>query len=272
MLAGYAVPVICQVEGRSEIVVAGTGKLKGYDPSTGRELWTCNSLLRTIMTSPVVRGDTIYLAVQSYGDTDRTLKYALLEWKDTNQDRLITPEELPEAFAERFARADRDGNGALDERELEHAFQSPDNMVGGGSTVQAIRAGGQGDVTKTHLLWALHNRSPSNMSSPLLVGEQLFMVKRGGLCSAFDAATGEPLWQLKRLHNLGEYFASPVAGDGKIYMAGENGFVVVVECAPQLKVLARNDLGGVCVATPAIAAGALFIRTRDRLYCIASIE
>lgn len=270
MLAGYAVPVICQASGHSEIVVAGTGKLKGYDPSTGRELWTCNSLLRTIMTSPVVRGDMIYLAAQSYGDTNRTLKYALLEWKDTNQDRLITPEELPPAFAERFARADRDASGALDEQELEHAFQSPDNMVGGGSTVQAIRAGGRGDVTQTHLVWRLDNRSPSNMSSPLLVGEQLFMVKRGGLTSAFDAASGAPLWELKRLQNLGEYYASPVSGDGKIYVAGENGFIVVLECGPHLKVLARNDLGGVCVATPAIYDGALFFRTRDRLYCIAS--
>ncbi len=269
MLAGYAVPVICQAGGRSEIVVAGTGKLKGYDPTTGRELWTCNSLLRTIMTSPVVRGDMIYLAVQSYGDTDRTLKYALLEWKDTNQDRLITPEELPPAFAERFYQADRDASGALDEHELEHAFQSADNMVGGGSTVQAIRAGGSGDVTQTHLVWELHNRSPSNMSSPLLVGEQLFMVKRGGLSSAFHAATGEPLWQLKRLQNLGEYYASPVSGDGKIYVAGENGFIVVLECGPRLKVLARNDLGGVCVATPAISDGAIYIRTRERLYCIA---
>lgn len=270
MLAGYAVPVICQAGGRSEIVVAGTGKLKGYDPASGRELWTCNSLLRTIMTSPVVQRDMIYLAVQSYGDADRTLKYALLEWKDTNQDRLITPDELPPAFAERFAQADRDDNGALDEQELEHAFQSPDNMVGGGSTVQAVRAGGSGDVTQTHLVWELHNRAPSNMSSPLLVGEQLFMVKRGGLCSAFEAATGKPLWQLKRLQNLGEYYASPVSGDGKIYIAGENGFIVVLKCASELTVLARNDLGGVCVATPAISAEALFIRTRDRLYCIAA--
>ena len=56
MLGGYATPVICQVDGRTDVVVAGTGKLKGYDPEDGRELWSCNSLLRTIMTSPVVRG------------------------------------------------------------------------------------------------------------------------------------------------------------------------------------------------------------------------
>lgn len=79
MLAGYALPVICEANGRTDLVIAGSGKLKGYDPATGRELWTCNTLLRTIMTSPVVHDGVIYIAVQSYGDATRTLKHALLE-------------------------------------------------------------------------------------------------------------------------------------------------------------------------------------------------
>ncbi|MBK8095353.1 MAG: hypothetical protein IPK32_26120 [Verrucomicrobiaceae bacterium] len=74
MLAGYAVPVIC----KGDIVVAGSGKMKGYDAATGAEKWTCNTLLRTIMVTPVVQDDIIYIAVQSYGDSTRTLKHALL--------------------------------------------------------------------------------------------------------------------------------------------------------------------------------------------------
>jgi len=65
MLAGYAIPVICTVKNQTDLVVAGSGKLIGYDPETGRERWTCNSLLRTVMTSPVVVGDTIFMAVQA---------------------------------------------------------------------------------------------------------------------------------------------------------------------------------------------------------------
>ena len=57
--AGYAIPVISTVKNQTDLVVAGSGKLIGYDPETGRERWTCNSLLRTVMTSPVVVGDTI---------------------------------------------------------------------------------------------------------------------------------------------------------------------------------------------------------------------
>ena len=267
MLAGYALPVICDVGGRKELIIAGTGKLKGYDPATGQELWTCNTLVRTIMTSPVVRDGVIYISVQSYGDTDRVLKSALLEWKDTNQDKALTRDEVPPAFAERFAKGDANGDGRLEGDEIDQAFQAPTNMVGGGSIIQAIRAGGSGDVTATHLLWNLKNRAPSNLASPLLVGDQLFVVKRGGLSSSFDPTTGEKQWEIKRINNLGEYYASPVAGDGKIYVTGENGFVVVLAAGPELKVLAKNDLGGTCIATPAIADGRLYFRTTEKLLC-----
>jgi outer membrane protein assembly factor BamB len=268
MLAGYAVPVLCEANGRIDLVVAGTGKLKGYDPATGKERWTCNTLLRTIMSSPVVHDGVIYVSVQSYGDTDRLLKSALLEWKDTNQDAKLTKAEIPKEFWQKFDNGNANGDEYLEGAEIDAAFQSPDNMVGGGRIIQAIRGGGDGDVTGTHLLWNLNNRAPSNISSPLVFGGRLYVVKRGGLSSCFDAASGETLWETKRIDNLGDYFASPVAGDGKVYIAGENGFVVVLADGPELNVLARNDMGESCVATPAIAEGALFIRTREKLYCV----
>ncbi len=269
MLGGYAVPVLCTANGRTDLVVAGTGKMKGYDPATGSERWTCNTLVRTIMTTPVVKDGIIYVAVQSYGDEKRILKYALLEWLDTNQDGKLTKDEVPKEFWEKFDRSDRDKNGVLEGDELDHAFQSPANMVGGGSIIQAIKGGGTGDVTKTHLVWNVKNKSPSNLSSPIVVGNELFVVKEGGLSSNFDIAAGKAHWELQRLRNFGRYFASPVAGDGKIYVTGENGFVVVLAQGPKLKILARNDLGGTCLATPAIADGCLYFRTREKLYCIA---
>ncbi|HLJ09857.1 MAG TPA: PQQ-binding-like beta-propeller repeat protein [Planctomycetaceae bacterium] len=271
MLAGYSIPVICEAGGQTDLVVAGTGKLKGYNPQTGEERWTCNTLLRTIMTSPVVRDGVIYVANQSYGDEKRTLKFALLEWLDTNQDKRLARDELPREFWKRFDASDKDQNGFIEDDELDTAFQSADNMVGGGATIQAIRGGGRGNVTDTHLLWQQNYKvkvPPSNLSSPIVVGDQLFLVKKGGLSSSFDAATGHSRWELARIKNIGEYFASPVAGDGKIYIAGENGFVVVVAQGPQLRVLAKNDMGEPCIATPAIADGKIYIRTRESLYCI----
>lgn len=269
MLAGYSAPVICEAEGRADVVVAGTGRLIGYDPQTGRERWRCNTLLRTMMTSPVVKDGVIYVAVQSYGDATRTLKFALLEWLDTNQDGTLARKEVPKEFWEKFDLSDVNKDGSIDSTEIENAFQAPSNMAGGGSIVQAVRGGGQGDVTKTHLLWNLENRSPSNLSSPLVVGDRLFVVKAGGLSSCFEIGAGKTLWQLNRIRNLGDYYASPVAADGKIFVAGRNGFIVVLEDAPALKVLGKNDLGAEVLATPSIADGRLFIRTREKLYCIA---
>ena len=107
----------------------------------------------------------------------------------------------------------------------------------------------------------------ANIASPLLLNGRLFVVKKGGISSCFDATTGKALWYLKRIRNLGHYYASPVAGDGKIYVTGENGFVVVLADAPEFRILAKNDLGESCVATPAIADGRIFYRTRGKLYC-----
>lgn len=272
MLGGYSTPVIVETPSGNEIVVAGTGKMKGYDPKTGEELWTCNTLLRTIMTSPVVRDDIVYLSVQSYGDTERILKFALLEWKDTNQDGKLTKAEVPKEFGVKFDKADADKDGFLVDKELDYAFQSPTNMAAGGSIIQAIQAGGRGDVTKTHLKWGLNTKASSNMASPVVVGDQLFVVKKGGLCSSFDVETGKAHWQTKRLGNLGEYFASPIAADGKIYVTGENGFVVVLKQGHELEVLAKNDLGDSVIATPAIADGRLYFRTREKILCIAEPE
>ena len=268
MLAGYALPVLVRAGGRTDVVVAGTGKLKGYDPDTGKERWTCNTLLRTIMSTPAVQDDMIYISVQSFGDTDRVLKAALMQWKDTNQDGKLSRPEIGEPFWEKFDRADKDKDGFLVDDEIDHAFQAPDNMVGGGSIIQAIKGGGLGDVTKSHMVWNLNNRSPSNIVSPLVADGRLFIVKRGGISGAFDAKTGATLWEQKRIRNLGNYYASPVTGDGKIYVAGENGFIVVLKQGPKLEILARNDMGEPCVATPAVADGRLYVRTLNKLYCL----
>ena len=268
MLAGYALPVICDAGGRTDLIVAGSGKLKGYDPATGRERWTCNTLVRTIMTSPVVQDGIIYLAVQSYGDATRTLKFALLEWLDTNQDGKLARDEMPKEFLERFDISDKNKNGIIDSDEIDTAFQHPGNMAGGGNMIQAIRGGGTGDVTKTHVLFNLDHKTPSNLSSPLLYNQRLYVVKSGGLSSCYDARDGKTLWERTRLGNFGDYYASPVAADGKVFIAGRNGFIVVLRDGPELQVLAKNDLGEEIIATPAIADGRLFVRTRESLICI----
>ncbi|MBK8095354.1 MAG: PQQ-binding-like beta-propeller repeat protein [Verrucomicrobiaceae bacterium] len=187
------------------------------------------------------------------------------EWLDTNQDKILARGETPKEFHERFDASDRNKNGLIDADEIDTAFQSPDNMAAGGNIIQAIRGGGSGDVTKTHLLWSIDPKTPSNISSPLFYNGRLYLVKSGGMSSCYDAKDGKSLWDRSRLGNFGDYFASAVAADGKIYVAGKNGFVVVLEDGPELKVLGKNDLGEEIIATPSIADGRLYVRTRENL-------
>jgi hypothetical protein len=209
----------------------------------------------------------VYVSTDSYGDSDRVLRVPLLEFKDTNKDGKLVKEELGSAFAEKFARGDANGDGFLEGKEIDDAFQSPTNMVGGARTVQAVRAGGTGDVTATHLLWRLDVPATSQIVSPLVVENRVFLVKNGGISNCFNAADGSVIWKPKRIGNIGNYYASPVAGDGKIYVTGETGQVVVLRDAPKLETLAVNDLGENCLATPAIADDRLYFRTLTKLYC-----
>lgn len=267
VLGGYAVPVLCTAHGRTDVVVAGSGKMQGYDPHTGREIWTCNALVRTIMTTPVVLGDRIFFSVQSVGDSTRVLKKALLDWRDTNQDGKLEKSEVDPPFHAKFDAGDANHDGVLVDEEIDSAFQSPGNRVGGGNIVLSIRGGGEGDVTKTHLLWKLDHQAPSNICSPLAYDGRLLLVKKGGLSAAFDLNDGKEIWNKKRLGNLGNYYASPVAAGDRIYVPGENGVIVVLKAGPEIDVLAKNDVGNSIIGTPAIADNRLFVRTYDKLWC-----
>ncbi|MEQ9408699.1 MAG: PQQ-binding-like beta-propeller repeat protein [Fuerstiella sp.] len=267
MLGGYAVPVLCTADGRTDVVVAGSGKLKGYDPESGKELWTCNSLLRTIMTTPVVQDDRMYITVQSYGDTDRVLKYALLQWRDTNQDEKLSKDELEPAFHEKFDRGDHNKDGFLVDDEIDDAFQAETNRVGGGNIIQAIRGGGSGDVTDTHMIYNLDHQTPSNIASPLAYDGRLLMVKKGGISAAFNLKDGSTVWTKKRIGNFGNYYASPIAAGEFIYVPGENGRIVVLKSGPELEVLSKNDVGDSLIATPAIADNRLYVRTLHKIFC-----
>ena len=100
----------------------------------------------------------------------------------------------------------------------------------------------------------------------------MLLVKEGGISTVFDTKAGEPIRGPKRIGNGGGYFASPVSGDGKIYLASENGNVTVLKDAAGYEELALNEVGESIVATPAIADGGLFVRTRTQLMCFGAVQ
>lgn len=132
--------------------------------------------------------------------------------------------------------------------------------------VMAIRTGGNGDVTSSHVVWK-HGRGGPYVPSGVSVGNRLYLIRDEGALDCYDVASGKRLWQ-ERLR--GSFTASLVAGDGKLYATSEQGRVYVIAVGEQFKLLATNRLDERCLATPAIAGSELFVRTQSRLYCIAS--
>lgn len=134
--------------------------------------------------------------------------------------------------------------------------------------VTAVRPDGQGDVTNSHVSWRLRKGAPAN-PSPLLVGDELYLMSDGGIASCVDARTGKVHWQ-ERVG--GAHSASPVFAAGRVYFLSEDGVGTVVRAGKKFAVLARNALKERTLASYAVADGALFVRTEGHLYRFAAVK
>lgn len=128
----------------------------------------------------------------------------------------------------------------------------------------AIRPGGDGDVTTTHLAWQTGRGAPSTPST-LVVGDELYFVSDAGIATCADARSGKVHWN-ERLG--GGFSASPVAADGRIYFQNEEGVGFVVQAGQTYQLLARNELGERTLASSAVDDGALYLRGAEHLYRI----
>ena len=128
----------------------------------------------------------------------------------------------------------------------------------------ALRPDGSGNVTETHVVWREPRQVPAN-PSPVLVGDAVYFVGDKGVVSCLDALTGEMRFR-ERLG--GNYSASPVAAAGRIYFFSEEGVSTVIAATNELEELAKNQLDGRIMATPAFVNGAMYLRTDAALYRI----
>jgi outer membrane protein assembly factor BamB len=139
-------------------------------------------------------------------------------------------------------------------------------MMAAENGLLAIKMGGQGDQTATAIRWRYSKPVPQ-VPSTLLYKGVLYMINDSGILLSFDPATGAVIKQ-GRLHGaIDKYFSSPVAADDKVFLIGEGGQVSVLKAAGDWEVLKVNELDDECFATPAIADGRIYIRTRSALYC-----
>lgn len=263
----YCSPLIWEGPDGPQVVGAATLRVAGYELATGRELWTVRGLSRAVCMTPVVGDDgTLYVAGWSAGgDSDARIviePFADALRHDADGSKTLEEAELPEGPVKmRFTQFDRDKDGHITEAEYEwyrDLFDRARNVV------LAIRPGGRGDVTASHVLWE-YDRYVPFCASPAYYAGQLFTVKDGGILQALEGASGAP--GKRGRVAAAEYYASPVAGDGKLYLVNVRGEVTVVSAVSQWEVISTASLGEDVYATPAIVDGRVYLRTVGHLYC-----
>ncbi len=202
-IGSWSTPVIATVNNRDELILSCALKLKGFDPKTGKELWSCDGLGKLVYTSPTVSADGIVVAFSGYG-----------------------------------------------------------------GPCLACKAGGNGDVTKTHRLWRHEKGNPQSIGSAVIVGEHAYLPRATGVGQCFELKTGKDLWEKKDLG--GQTWGTFLYGDGRLYLLNMQGETVMFAPSPTFQALGRNSLGKGenTRATPAFSDGEIFIRTYRHLWCI----
>lgn len=199
----WATPVVVETaKGAKEIVLNAAAALTGFDPDTGKELWTCETPGGYVSSTPVIEKDILYIIGSQF-----------------NQ-----------------------------------------------KAASAIRAGGRGDVSKTHVVWT-NKKVGASYCSPLSIGDRLYFFS--GQATCLDRLTGEIIAQ-NRLDNIGNLYSSPIVAGGKIYLFTRNQGAYVLSADEKMTVLAQNDLGDASAinASPAASDGDLLIRSNEYLYCL----
>jgi outer membrane protein assembly factor BamB len=259
---GYSTPVLWERGGRTEIVVPGTLELKGYALDDGKELWSAAGLARIVNPTAILGDGILFVASFSPGgDAGERIamppfdEYAAAN--DADKDGRLVNAEVPAGeMKSRFLQLDADKDGFITRAEWDTMSRIFDAARNG---IIAFRPDGE----KVAKAWE-YARGVPYVPSPIYHEGHVYMVKDGGIFTSLRASTGELVKQ-GRLPAGGNYYASPVIGDGKIYVASLAGEVTTIAARPQWEVLASSPLGEGCAATPAIAGGRIYVRTEKRL-------
>ena len=203
-VSSWSPPLVLTHNGRKQVIVSASTKVRSYDPATGKVIWEVAGLGSNVIPAPV---------------TTNGLVYVMSGHRDPN--------------------------------------------------LLAIRLGREGDLTGTDAVVWTNNRGNSYTASPVLHDNKLYFVTDSGMLSCLNARTGEPYYHQQRLPKPYNFKASPVGANGKLYLATEEGEVVVVKMGEKYEVLATNTLADqTFIATPAVAGGSLYLRSQEALYCI----
>ena len=276
VISGYSTPIVYQPkDGPKQIIIPESFQLSAYSSKDGKRVWWVRGLACEMKS--IASHDSEYLYINGWGFPQNqpgqqvstiTFEEGLAKY-DKDKDHVIARSEVAGAtgspmdkmLSAAFEAFDLDRDDKLNARDWE-VFRA---MMASENGLLAIKMGGEGDQTANAIRWRYQKPVPQ-VPSTLLYQGVLYMINDSGILISFDPATGKVIKQ-GRLHGaIDKYFSSPVAADDKVFVIGQGGQVSVVKAAGDWEVLAVNELDDECFATPAIADGRIYIRTRSALY------
>jgi outer membrane protein assembly factor BamB len=260
---GWATPIIYDDGDHApQLLTVGDGLFGAHETTSGKRTLNEFKLGGYIVASPALEGNV--LIAFGYNIAGHSNYDKLLSTRDANGDGVLSAGEYTDSFFTGLANFRGNQDGIIQREEWGVVEQT----YGGPSRLSAVRLKGikDGDV-QLEELWNYERSFQSVIPSPLLYRGVLYFVKNGGIFTAMNAQTGEMLKQGRLRDAIDGYSASPVAADGKIFVASEGGRVSVVAAGGDWETLAVNKLEGEIFATPALSGGKIFVRTSEWLYC-----
>jgi outer membrane protein assembly factor BamB len=248
---GYATPMLYKpASGPAQLIVIGSSRLDSYALDSGENRWWLPIGSSGAMGTAVASGDTIYVATSGSTEPWLPVWEEILKKSDADKDGRISRQETPK------------DDTFVNEKEWTVMRAYGNGEFG----AIAVRPGdARGQLPPSAVTWRFTKNLPY-IPAPLLYKDVFYLVKDGGIITALDAATGKLLKQGRTDKALGEYYASPVAADNKVFLASRDGKVTVLKAGAQWQVLGVNDLGEEVHATPALSGGRVYLRTRSSLY------
>jgi outer membrane protein assembly factor BamB len=264
---GWATPLVYQPAGTAPVVLTtSSGQLGAHLVDNGKRLWSRAGLSPVIVASPILEKDTVFTF--GYGFDAMSPFADQLQKFDKNHDGKLSPDEYgndPDLIGIGQFSGNKDGIVTQEKwDEHQRTTLAPSSLV-------AIRLDGNSEAQGREL-WRYQKSFVGVVPSPLFYEGVLYLVKNGGLLTSFDAETGKVAKAGRMAGALGGYSASPVAAEGKLFLASEEGKVTVVKAAREWEVLTINDLGEGCFATPALVGGQIYLRTSEALYCFGRVR
>lgn len=257
--ASWTTPLVLNSPSGQVLLTSGALWLDAYDAATGQELWSWFGVGHDALASPVYHDGTLYVL---QGGAFSVPTYDSLLSLDQDGDGALSEHELSvnESLGPHAGGFDQDGDGLIAREEWDGFLEN--NSTG----THGLVAVDLPDPSKrpVGVRWR-HEMGGAIVPSPAVVGDQVFVVRNGGIVASFDRQSGELLRRERLPDAKGRYFASPVGDEGKLYFASNEGKVSVVTTDADWSVLATSDLGSETSSTPAIRGSQVFVRTHDAL-------